>query len=577
MVPPPLLRRVQLVFVLLILDVAALAWLAVRPSEIEGAQREWRTARRIPFTDVSPYGARFFLDEEPDDWNRAKTVEMASAAGIRWAKQHFQWYAIEPRKGHFDWAKYDQIVNLYRAQGIEVIARLDFPPAWVAPAEWVPPEFHGVTENFPPASMADYASFVAETVRHFKGRVRFFQIWNEPNLIKEWGFSLAHPVAPKEYVNMLKSAAQAAKKYNPDAVILSAPLAINTEHLEQGGNLNDLDYLRGMYQAGAADYFDVLAANAFGKDDPPEAPPDAARLNFRRMELQRQVMELAGDGQTPVWMTEYGWNASPADFPPARLAWGRVSAADQAAFTVRGVDWAAAHWPWAGVFNVWYFRQSGRWLADDPIYYFAMVDVDFTPRRIYAAVQEAARSQEVAGPGEWAERSAPVVPHERAADKCFEAACVDWRWERSKDADVADGNILVSDRAGASLTFRFRGSGVAVRAATGPDAGAFTAKLDDRSLRPGSGAASFTLAGSRSGWQWIDLAGNLGSGIHALELAVGPVGGRIQLDGFRVGSPAQGGGAGSRGQTVLAALAVVFGIVLAIDLVRIGARVHVGS
>ena len=86
--------------------------------------------RTIPDTDVNPYGANFFLDREVEDWKRDRTVRMAREAGIVWAKQQFSWEEIEKRKGQFDWSKSDQIVATFEKYGMQIIARLDRPPAW---------------------------------------------------------------------------------------------------------------------------------------------------------------------------------------------------------------------------------------------------------------------------------------------------------------------------------------------------------------------------------------------------------------------------------------------------------------
>jgi hypothetical protein len=147
------------------------------------------------------------------------------------------------------------------------------------------------------------------------------------------------------------------------------------------GNHNDLIFLEQMNHAGAGDSFDILSANAFGLDRPPEDPPDPNVLNFRRVELQREIMERHGDASKPIWINEYGWNAAPASFPDEILTWERVTEAEQADYTVRGSAWARAHWPWLGVVNTWYFRQVGDIHPDRAAYYFALVDPEFDPRR----------------------------------------------------------------------------------------------------------------------------------------------------------------------------------------------------
>jgi hypothetical protein len=341
----------------------------------------------IPHTDVNPYGANFFLDREVERWKQEKTLEMARAAGIGWVKQQFSWEEIEPRrKGEFDWVKYDRIVDLAEQYGMQIIARLDRPPAWARQNSQFPAS--------PPDDLADYGDFVHEFVRRYRGRVRYVQIWNEPNLSAEWGFQRVDAVA---YTRLLEVAYRRAKEADPEIVVLSAPLAITLEDASMRGNHNDLVFLEQMYQAGAGGYFDILSANAFGLDYPPEEPPDPNVLNFRRVELQREIMERYGDGGKPVWIDEYGWNAAPASFPDEILTWERVTEAEQAAYTVRGIAWAREHWPWLGVVNIWYFRQVGDIPPDRASYYFALVDPEFNPRPVYGAVREAAQEMSLAG------------------------------------------------------------------------------------------------------------------------------------------------------------------------------------
>ena len=52
-------------------------------------------------------------------------MQMARDAGIGWARQEFIWAELEPEQGNFDWTKYDEIVDLFRRNNIQVIARLD--------------------------------------------------------------------------------------------------------------------------------------------------------------------------------------------------------------------------------------------------------------------------------------------------------------------------------------------------------------------------------------------------------------------------------------------------------------------
>jgi hypothetical protein len=152
--------------------------------------------------------------------------------------------------------------------------------------------------------------------------------------------------------------------------------------------MNDLDYWNGLYDAGIKGNFDVASANAYGLDQPPDAEPGPRVLNFRRVELLREIMVNNGDGDKSIWLNEYAWNASPESLPDEeKNYWRHVSEETQAQWTVQGVDYAREFWPWAGVISIWYFRQVGDMLPEKAEYYFRMVNPDFTTVPIYDAVK----------------------------------------------------------------------------------------------------------------------------------------------------------------------------------------------
>ena len=123
----------------------------------------------------------------------------------------------------------------------------------------------------------------------------------------------------------------------------------------------------------------------------PTTPPDPRVLNFRRVELLRNLMVEYGRSDAPVWLSAYGWNAAQPDLEASQHVWRRVEEAQQSAWTVDGVRYGLREWPWIGVFGIWFFRQSFSTLGpENAAYYFRMVDPDFTPRPLYRAVQEAA-------------------------------------------------------------------------------------------------------------------------------------------------------------------------------------------
>jgi O-antigen ligase len=350
-------------------------------------------APRIEHADVNPMGANLALEKEVDPAKIERTLQMVQEGGFKWARQGFAWNDIEiSAKGNYTdtrnpgvvvnaWDKYDRIVDAYERYGIEIIARLDSPPIWARrPGDDVE-QFH----KGPPARNEDYGDFVNAVASRYKGKIKYFQVWNEPNLWGEWG---GYAVNAEEYTALLKVAHDRIKEAEPDAVIITAALAPTADNSIR--NLNDVLYLEWMYRAGAAPYFDILSTMLYGLgQSPEERRTDLKRLNFSRPILLRHVMERNGDAHKPIWISEYAWISIPPDFKGdlGRNIWGEnVDEEMQARYLVEGYERAQREWPWMGVMNVWYFREPDPDPLD-PADYFAIVRPDFTPRPAYEALK----------------------------------------------------------------------------------------------------------------------------------------------------------------------------------------------
>jgi hypothetical protein len=494
----------------------------------------YHAARLIPNTDVNPYGANLFLDREVEEWKLRKTLQMASEAGLGWIKQQFTWEEIEPvRKGEFfderirrsSWDKYDRIVDLCEEYDLQIIARLDRPPNWTR-------EDNTYKER-PPDNFEDYGDFVYQFVSRYRGRIRHVQIWNEPNIFPEWG---NRPVDPAGYAELLRVAYQRAKEADPNVYVLSAPLAITRgqEHPEPGKwiSMNEIDFLDELYKAGAKDHFDILSANAFGLGSPPDDPPDPETLNFQRAVFLREVMERHGDHEKSIWFNEYGWNASPQDFPEEELIWQRVTEEEQADFTVQGIRHAQGNWPWSGVFNIWYFRQVGNIPPDSSDYYFRMVDVDFTPRLVYYAIQEAAqKSLEPIGPGYYQETNPAVT--------------VEGPWRPLIEPRASAQAQMVTDAPLSRVTVSFVGENVDLIASLGPEGGRLAVVLDGHPVdglpKNGDGDTYVDLFSPVRRWQQrIPLVYQADDVEHTLTLTVleraslASDGNEVAIDAFEI-------------------------------------------
>ncbi len=523
------------IFVLLVALIANILYLS--PLTDPAAGLPTHEPSPIPLAEVQPYGVNTFLQKEVESWKKDQTLSMARDLGVGWIKQQFPWaeieyldYRTDPVNAFWDaknnvnaWTKYDDLVSLAQRYGLRIIARIDSAPLWSHPDNSDP--------KAPPdaAHMADFAYFIQTFVTRYKGSVDAIQVWNEPNLKVEWG---GNPVNAAEYTALLKTSYQAAKQANPNMIVLAAPLATNNESLGYQGNLNELDYLQQMYDAGAKPYFDAMAANAYGTKYPPEDPPSTQRLNFRRVELLHDVMVKNGDDKKSVWFNEYGWNDSPDTITV--LPWQKVTPEQQADYTVRGIEYARANWPWAGVFTIWYLRQVGDIDVTDSEYYFGLVSPDFNATKAYRAVQKAATSEDqVATPGDWGPLSAAVqAPPD---------------WHLRLDSSVSGGIYVSPSALGSTLDVTFLGNDVSVTLvpfATGSTEQVVSARyyvtIDDSSSKVAS-----DLHRDANGQAYIDVpaGGNptqvtvarginseMPTGQHTLEIkvAANPAGGQPQ-------------------------------------------------
>jgi hypothetical protein len=264
-----------------------------------------------------------------------------------------------------------------------------------------------------------------------------------------------------------------------------------------------------MYDAGAGDYFDVLAMQGYGLwSGPTDRRMRPRVLNFSRPMYLREIMVENGDEQKPIWITEMNWNAPPADLPDRPF--GDVTLEQQARYAVEAFERAQQEWPWLGVINVWFFKRATDAEADQAMYYFRLVEPDFTPLPAYYALQDYFHSDE-------ARTLYPGVHQEDDWALAYAGA-----WQTEDDPSAQLGGYRTSDDVEARLSLAFEGTTLLLQAPPGEE-GAFSLSLD--------GAAAKTV--SYSAGQQIVLARGLSPGRHTLTLSPG-ASGRLAVDSLTV-------------------------------------------
>ncbi len=362
------------------------------------------TAPLTPINNASdnPYGVNTFLQKEVEAPKIRAMLQMIKEAGFVWLRQEFPWEDIEIHaRGDFTdrrsdrngdgvidktdevnaWDKYDQMVALTQDYGLKMMVRLSNPPNWSQSAD---NKHITLADDYgPPEDVQDFVNYAVAVATRYKGRITHYQIWNEPNLYPEWGENFANP---KKYVDMLCRVHDALKAIDPNIVIITAAIG-PTVSLDGYQGYQDVVYLQNMYDLGAARCFDVLAAQGYGLySGPTDRRQRVTTVGYARHIFYRDIMVANGDAAKPIWLSEAAWNAVlDSPLPPDQIkqyADFGLSTKEQAArYMPLAYQRANEEWPWIGQISYWFFTKPDPSGQDLSLYYFRMVEPDYSPEK----------------------------------------------------------------------------------------------------------------------------------------------------------------------------------------------------
>jgi hypothetical protein len=289
----------------------------------------------------------------------ATRLDGIAATGARWLRVDVRWPDLEPSKGAYNWGSADRVVNAAAARGLNVLGTIDYTPGWARPG--------GTDEKTPPTNPADYASFADAAARHFAGKIQAYEIWNEENSSAFW----ATGADPARYVALLKPAYTAIKAVSPSVTVLTggtAPAATG------GSEMAPVDFLNGIYAAGAKGSFDAVANHGYHWPYLPLDPESNYNWNsFGGVTpMLHSVMVANGDGGKRIWMTESG---APT---PTTKAGITTTPAYLANYVTQAIA-AMRSWSWSGPLFFFRYRDKGT-DTSNPEDMFGLVTYDFTPK-----------------------------------------------------------------------------------------------------------------------------------------------------------------------------------------------------
>lgn len=221
---------------------------------------------------------------------------------------YVDWPNLEPSPAKWDFLRLDRYVAMAKLGKVEILLPLGNSPSWASarPAE---PSAYKPGNASEPANIEDWRRYVRTVGERYKGRIRHYQIWNEPNLKPFFTGS------PQKLVELTCEAFQILKAIDPLNQIVSGG--------STPGGKDHLGYLNHFLASGGKNCIDIVGHHFYV----PLSGPEAMVPLIRGV---RRVMKENGVSQKPLWNTETGWWLASSDGTPdhqivAKGGWKKMS------------------------------------------------------------------------------------------------------------------------------------------------------------------------------------------------------------------------------------------------------------
>ncbi len=316
--------------------------------------------------------------------DREAITRLTTDAGFNWLKQQIWWKFTEPvEKGGYDWAELDKVVGAVAEAELKLMLSVVQAPGWAL----------GGREHGPPEDPNDFKDFMAALANRYFGRVQAYEIWNETNFAREWG--VLDDGAYRAYGELLRAGYEGVKGVDPDAtVVFGAPTP--TGVADPNIAMDDAVYLERVYAAmpEIGDYYDAMGAHPPGYNNAPDQPFGAERgegwnghnsFYFLRFTDYHRIMDENGDGDKPIWFTEFGWSTSNQ---AEGYGYGKDNTEDdQAKFLLGAYELIRRDYPYVTHMFVWNLNFQMVVGPEDEKYPFGVVRSDGSLRPAYLVLQ----------------------------------------------------------------------------------------------------------------------------------------------------------------------------------------------
>jgi hypothetical protein len=317
-----------------------------------------------------------------------QTLRWAQGLGVGWIKQQVEWHSIEHGPGDQDWGLLDRAVDACNGFGFRLLLGVTHAPDWTRTAE---------LEGGPPADYAEFGRFMEQLAARYRGRVKAYELWNEPNLAREWR---GDTLSAARFVALVAEGARGVRAGDPEVLVISGAPAVTG--INDGVTaIDDRVFFRGMYEAGIAQWVDGIGVHPYGFANSPDASwrdqtqvatshNDHPSFFFRdTLEDYRAIMVEYGDLDRQLWPTEFGWASTHKMGEMNVTGWEyglQVREKQQAEYIVRAFQMGEER-EWVGVMFLWNLNMAPIWGPGNPTSAYSLLRPDGSYRRAYIALR----------------------------------------------------------------------------------------------------------------------------------------------------------------------------------------------
>ncbi|MBG6081027.1 hypothetical protein IWX58_002714 [Rubrivivax gelatinosus] len=231
-----------------------------------------------------PFDARL-LGVHLNKFAQYRTVPALGTGLVRIWDMRTNWHHLAPSPEAWTarsadaWKQLDDLVEVVqrRAPGATLLMTLGQPPAWASASPQATCAY-GTGTCGAPASLEAWRDYVQTLAQRYKGRIRWWELWNEPDYARFY-------VPTLSLVELARVASQVLKSVDPENRLVSPGFT--------GNGYAALD--RFLAQGGGR-YVDAIGFHWYVRAAPESLVPRVRNL--------RALMQRRGAGQLPLWNTE---------------------------------------------------------------------------------------------------------------------------------------------------------------------------------------------------------------------------------------------------------------------------------